>query len=125
MSDSIPIFRDVRMGSLTPEIRECIVKAYKKGYRVKDIADMFDVHRWTVWKWVKRTRRPGRKNYKDKSRKPYTVHKKITSMVEDAILLLRDWFNWGTQRIKINMLSPSPYIRYFLENSLGVSLGTY
>ena len=47
------------MGLLTPKIRELIVKAYKKGYRVKDRADMFDVHRWTIWKWVKRTPHPG------------------------------------------------------------------
>ena len=107
------------MGSLTPEIRECIVKAYKKGYRVKDIADMFDVHRWTVWKWVKRTRHPGRKNYKDKSRKPYRRHRKITPQFEEGILLLRDSFQWGTQRIKINLLSPPPYIRYLLETVLG------
>jgi len=109
------------MGSLTPEISERIVKAYKKGYHVKDIADMFDVHRWTVWKWVKRTRHPGRKNLRDHSKKPHIRHRKITPMIEDAILLLRDHFNWGTYRIKINLLSPPQYIRYFLETALGYS----
>lgn len=107
------------MGSLTPEIRDLIIKAYRKGYCIKDIADMFDVHRWTVWKWVKRTRHPGRKNLKDQSRKPHRRHRKITLRVEEAILLLRDRFNWGTQRIKINLLSPPPYIQYFLETVLG------
>ena len=107
------------MGSLTPEIRSLIIKAYRKGYCIKDIADMFDVHRWTVWKWVKRTRHPGRKNLKDQSRKPHRRHRKITPLVEEAILLLRDRFNWGTQRIKINLLSPPPYIQYFLETVLG------
>ena len=107
------------MGSLTPEIRSLIIKAYRRGHQVKDIADMFDVHRWTVWKWVKRTRHPGRKNLKDRSRKPHRRHRKITPLIEEAILLLRDRFNWGTQRIKINLLSPPQYIRYFLETVLG------
>ena len=31
------------MGSLTPEIRKRIIKAYKKGYRIKDIAAIFGV----------------------------------------------------------------------------------
>ena len=44
MSNLIPIFRDKGMRLLTPEIRKRIVKAYKKGYKVKDIADIFDVH---------------------------------------------------------------------------------
>lgn len=108
------------MGSLTPKIRELIVKAYKKGYRVKDIADMFDVHRWTIWKWVKRTRHPGRKSFKEKSRKPHRRHRKITPRIEEAILLLRDKFRWGTQRIMIALMSPPPYIRYLLETILGI-----
>ena len=107
------------MGSLTPEIRNLIIKAYRRGHRVKDIADMFDVHRWTVWKWVKRTRHPGRKNLKDRSKKPFVRYRKITPIVEEAIILLRDRFNWGTYRIKINLLSPPQYIRYFLETVMG------
>jgi IS30 family transposase len=108
------------MGSLTPEIRECIVKAYRRGHRVKDIADMFDVHRWTVRKWVKRTHHPGCKNYRDRSRKPHKRHRKITPNVEEAIILLRDSFKWGTQRIKLALLSPPSYIRYLLETTLGI-----
>lgn len=112
------------MGSLTPEIRERIVKAYKKGYRITDIADMFDVHRWTVWNWVRRTRHPGRKNFKDRSRRPHRRHRKITPLIEDAILMLRDTFNWGTQRIRITLLSPPPYIRYLLETVLSITWRT-
>ena len=108
------------MGSLTPKIRELFVKAYKKGYRVKDIADMFDIHRWTIWKWVKRTRHPGRKSFKEKSRKPHRRHRKITPRIEEAMLLLRDKFRWGTQRIMIALMSPPPYIRYLLETILGI-----
>ena len=107
------------MGSLTPEIRNLIIKAYKRGHRVKDIAEMFDVHRWTVWKWVKRTHHPGRKNLKDRSKKPHRRHRKITPRVEDARLLLRDRFLWGTQRIMVALMSPPPYIKYFLETVLG------
>jgi len=107
------------MGSLPPEIRERIVKAYKKGYKVKEIADIFDVHRWTVWNWVTKTRHPGRKNFKDRSRKPHTIHRKIIPTVEDAVIILRDEFNWGTQRLKLMLQSPPPYIRQLLETALG------
>ena len=109
------------MGSLTPEIRECIIKAYRRGHRVKDIAEMFDVHRWTIWKWVRRTRHPGRKNFKDRSRKPHKRHRKITPNIEEAVILLRDSFDWGTQRIKVALMSPPPYIRYLLEENLGIT----
>ena len=119
MSNHILNFEGLGMGSLTPEIRNLIIKAYRHGHRIKDIADMFDVHRWTVWKWVKRTRHPGRKNLKDRSRKPHRRHRKITPWVEEAILLLRNSFNWGTQRIRVALMSPPPYIRYLLETAIG------
>jgi transposase InsO family protein len=107
------------MCGVTPEIRELIVKARRNGKRVKDIAEMFDVNRKTVWKWCKRTMRVGRPVYRDRSKKPYRVYRKITPTVEEAILLLRDNFQWGTQRIMIALLSPPPYIRYFLETATG------
>ena len=107
------------MCGVTPEIRELIVNARRNGKRVKDIAEMFDVNRKTVWKWWKRIHKKGWPNYRDRSRKPHTTHKKVTPLVEEAILLLRDSFSWGTQRIKINLQSPPPYIRYLLETVLG------
>jgi len=108
------------MSGVTPEIRRLIVNARRKGKPVKDIADMFDVSRKTVWKWCKRTKKVGRPVYHDKSKKPHRIHRKITPNIEEAILLLRDSFNWGTQRIMIALQSPPPYIRYLLETSMDV-----
>lgn len=84
------------MCGVTPEIRELIVKARRNGKRITDIAEIFDI-----------------------SRKTHRIHRKITPTIEEAILLLRDQCNWGTQRIMIALLSPSPYIRYLLETILG------
>ena len=38
------------MSSVTPVIRKLMVDARRKGKPVKDIADVFDVSRKTVWK---------------------------------------------------------------------------
>lgn len=107
------------MCGVTPEIRELIVKARRKGKKVKDIAEMFDVSRKTVWKWHKRISKKGWPDYRDRSRKPYRIHRKITPNVEEAILILRESFNWGTERIMVALLSPPPYIQYLLETVLG------
>jgi len=106
------------MCGVTPEIRELIVKARRNGKKVKDIAEMFDVSRRTVWKWRKRISKKGWDNYRDRSRKPHRTHRKITPNVEEVILVLRDSFNWGTQRIMVALLSPPPYIQYLLETVL-------
>ena len=72
------------MGSLTPEIRERIVKAYRQGYKVKDIAGIFGVSRYTVWNWVKQTHHPGGRNLRDQSRKPQWIYRKITPSIENT-----------------------------------------
>ena len=41
------------MCGVIPEIRELIVKSRRNGKQVKDIAEMFDVNRKTIWKWCK------------------------------------------------------------------------
>lgn len=104
---------------VTPEIRKLMIKARRNGKQVRDIAEMFDVSRKTVWKWYKRVSKKGWPNYRDRSKRPHTIHKKITPLAEEAILLLRDSFNWGTQRIEICLQSPPPYIQYLLETVLG------
>ncbi len=107
------------MGCTTPEIRRLIVKARRNGSRVKDIAEMFNVSRWTVWRWAKRAHHPGGESYRDRSRRPHTIHRKITKDVENAIIVLRDSFKWGTQRIKVMLHSPPSYIKHLLESILG------
>ena len=107
------------MGSLTPEIRKRIVKAYKKGYRIKDIAAIFDVSRWVVWKWRKRAHHPGRTNYRDRPRKPLKTYPRVTQEIENAVVVLRDAFNWGTHRISLNLRSPPGYINHLLSTITG------
>ncbi len=87
---------------------------------MNEITEMFEVSRWTVWRWVKRAHHPGRESYRDKSKRPHTFHIKITKEVENAIIILRDSFNWGSQRIRVVLWSPPSYIRHLLETVLGI-----
>ena len=107
------------MGSLTPEIRKRIVKAYKKGYRIKDIAAIFGVSRWVIWKWRKRAYHPGKDSYRSHSRRPLKVCTKVTQEIENAVIVLRDSFNWGTYRLSLNLRCPPGYIHHLLTTITG------
>ena len=104
---------------VTPEMRRIMVMAKKAGKKTKEIAEFLGVSRKTVWKWNKRAHHPGKESFRDKSRRPHHINKKITPLVENAIIILRDSFNWGTQRIKLSLQSPPPYIKYLFEHVLG------
>jgi transposase InsO family protein len=107
------------MGCTDEAIRRLIVRAKRSGKRVKDIAAMFEVCRWTVWKWCKRAHHRGRTSYRDLSRKPLRTYLKVTREIENAIIVLRDSFNWGTQRIALNLHSPPGYIHHLLSTVTG------
>jgi transposase InsO family protein len=107
------------MGSLAPEIRKRIVKAYKKGYRIKDIAAIFGVSRWVVWKWRKRAYHRGNDSYRSRSQRPHRIHKKVTQGTENTIIVLRDSFHWGTHRIALNLRHPPGYIHHLLTTITG------
>ena len=79
------------MSHVTPEMRRIMVMAKKAGKKTKEI----------VWKWNKRAHHPGKESFRDRSRRLHHINKKITSPVENAIIILRDSFNWGTPKNKI------------------------
>ena len=81
------------MSYVTPEMRRIRVMAKKAGKKTKEIAEFLGVSRKTVWKWNKRAYHPGKESFRDKSRKPHNIEKKVTPLVENAIIILRDSFN--------------------------------
>ncbi len=96
-----------------------MVNAVRNGYNVGEAAEIFGVSRKTVWKWCKRTMKVGRPVYRDLSKRPHTIHRKVTENAEVAIVVLREAFNWGTQRIKLNLERPPSYILALLESVTG------
>jgi transposase InsO family protein len=107
------------MGCLDPESRRLMVNAVRKGYKIGEVAKIFNVSRKTVWKWCKRTMRVGRPVYRDLPKRPHTIHRKVTEAAEVGIVVLREAFNWGTQRIKLYLERPPSYIRTLLESTTG------
>ena len=108
------------MGYTMVETRKAMVRAVRAGIKVTEVAKIFGVSRKTVWKWCKRVSRRGGPYYRDLSRRPHRTYPKVNPYIENAIIILRDSFNWGTQRIKIYLEWPPDYIRHLLESVLDI-----
>ena len=87
---------------------------------MKDIVKIFNVSRKTVWKWVKRAKHPGRESFEDLPKNPHRIKRKVDAYIENAVILPRFSFNWGTRRIKLSLENPPPYIIFLLENVPGI-----
>jgi len=96
----------------SPEQRQLMANAVKKGNNKNVVAKVFDVCVKTVSRWCKRNKKPGPKCFKDKPRKP--KESKITLEVELTILSLRNTFKFGTGRIQQGLINLPPYMRIVL-----------
>jgi len=103
------------MKGLLPPIRRLIVECRRKGMRVKDICEIFEVSAYTVWNWCLRAFHRGYESFESLPKTPKHIERKVTAEVENAILALRITFNWGTQRISMVLQSPPPYLTAFLS----------
>lgn len=91
----------------TPDVRAFIRKLWKKGKKVKEIAEFFGTTRKTIYRWVDRPKHVGREYYTDRPRKP--KQGKITVNVEVSILGLRS-LGWGTARIQQGLYKLPKYM---------------
>jgi DNA invertase Pin-like site-specific DNA recombinase len=70
------------MCGITPEVRELIIKARRNGKKVKDIVEMFEISRKTVWKWTKRVHHPVKLISE-------IVHENLVGYIERSLQMLR------------------------------------
>lgn len=96
------------MSRLTPELRRCAVILRKKGLNKKVIANLLDTTRQAVHRWCKRAEK-GYKLLKDKRRK--AKESKITVEVEATVIGFRNFFKWGTARIKQALVSIPEFMK--------------
>ena len=86
------------------EIRKEFLKLKNKGHsysQCKNILNVkynFETTTRTLKRWVKRLD-AGDWDFKDKSRRPHTIHRKVTPEVEGKVLSLRDKTGWGCDKL--------------------------
>lgn len=90
------------------EIRKEFFKLKNKGFsytqcrRILKAKFEYDVSIRTLKRWIKRLDE-GNWDLLDKSRKPYNIHKKVTSSIEQEVISLRNKTGWGCNKLVIHL----------------------
>lgn len=93
---------------LTPEQRSLIGPAVDRTNNKSLVAKVFGIARKTVYKWNKK-----RKHTKDRKRRK--KKSKVTLKVELFILAMRNFFEWGTERIQKGLYCLPKFMRDTLK----------
>ena len=82
-------------------IRKAVVKKVLKGEKVTEVAKRFRVSRKFVYKWKKRyEENPKGEWWKEKSRRPKNIKRKITAEIRKRIIELREDYGYNVVKIR-------------------------
>ena len=88
------------------EIRKKFFKLKLKGHsynqcrKILKVKHNYDVHNRTLQRWIYNLDHENDWNLKDKSRKPKTIHRKITPEVEERVISIRNKTGFGAEKIE-------------------------
>ena len=109
------------MPRIIPPLRKFVVEGVKEGKSINVLADVFNISRTTIRRWVKRAFHPGSESFEDKPRG--SPERKITRDVELAVLEMRFKFGWGTAKISQGIWNLPDFMKSELDTCVqGVKL---
>jgi len=96
------------------ELRKVFFKLKLKGHsynqcrKILKVKYNYEVHNRTLQRWMYKLDHNEKWNLKDYSKRPKTIHKKITPQIENKVLKIRNKTGWGQDKISslIKELSP-------------------
>lgn len=94
--------------------------SYNQCRKILKAKHDYEVHNRTLKRWMYRLDYDDNWNLKDKSRKPNTVHIKITIEIENNVIKLREKTGWGASKLKFyfNTISETSIRRILEKNKL-------
>jgi len=88
------------------EIRKLFFKLKLKGHSYAQCSKIlyakykYEVNPRTLQRWINRLDNSNDWDLKDKSRRPKTIHKKITKEIEDKVISIKKQTGWGEKKIE-------------------------
>jgi transposase InsO family protein len=85
------------------EQRVSVVQGHREGMSISELAEINDVSRKTIYKWLERYQEQGLEGLKDGSRRPHHSPSQVTAEVEAAILAARQQWKWGPGKLRVKL----------------------
>jgi transposase InsO family protein len=85
------------------EQRVSVVEGHREGMSISELAEIHDVSRKTIYKWLERYEERGLKGLSDESRRPLHSPKQVSTEVEAAIVAARQRWKWGPGKLRVKL----------------------
>jgi putative transposase len=104
--------------SNTMDLRVQLVQDYDEGQSISALAEIYEVSRNTVYKWLKRHESQGIAGLADSSRAPLHSPSKLSEEVIADIIAARQRWKWGPRKLRVKLAQAHPAMAWPAESTI-------
>ena len=101
------------------DLRIQLIQDYREGHSISALAEMYEVARKTVYKWLERHDAAGVAGLADRSRTPHASPRQVSNEVIEHIVAARQRWNWGPRKLRVKLVQAHPDILWPVESTIG------
>jgi putative transposase len=105
--------------SKTMDLRVQLIHDYDQGHSISALAEMYEVSRKTIYKWLERHAAEGVAGLADRSRTPQHSPSKLSDEIIAHIVAARQRWNWGPRKLRVKLADAHPRIAWPAESTIG------
>jgi putative transposase len=103
----------------TMDLRVQLIQDYNEGESIAALAEIYQIARKTVYKWLARHEAEGAAGLADRSRVPLHSPGRLTEEVIARIVAARQRWRWGPRKLRVKLAAADPQIDWPAESTIG------
>jgi len=103
----------------TVDLRVQLIHEYNEGHTISALAEIYDVSRKTIYKWLARYEEGGVAGLADRSREPQHFPGKLSEEVITQIIAARQRWNGGPRKLRVKLAEAHPDLVWPAESTIG------
>jgi len=103
----------------TVDLRVQLIQDYQQGESIAGLAEMYQVARKTIYKWLERYESEGAAGLQDRSRKPEHSPTRLADGIVASIVAARQRWGWGPRKLRAKLTEQQPEIEWPAPSTIG------
>jgi transposase InsO family protein len=105
--------------SNTMDLRVQLIQDHDDGHSISELADLYEISRKSVYKWLERHETEGMAGLADRSRRPLHSPTRVSQEVTAQIIAARQRWKWGPRKLRVKLAAAQPGVEWPAESTIG------
>jgi putative transposase len=101
------------------DLRVQLIQDYREGHAIAALAEMYEVSRKTIYKWLERHDAEGVAGLADRRRTPLHSPGKLSEQRIAEIVAARERWHWGPRKLRVKLAAAQPQVRWPAASTIG------